>query len=68
MKWLVQELVAPAARRLGGQVAAAAVALGLSAQHESALAAIVAWVVISGAELASSSAARRKLKAQWGRN
>lgn len=72
MQWLLQnvvsEVVAPAARRVGGQVAAVAVGLGLSGQHESALAAIVAWAIVSAAELVVSSKARAKLKTQWGRN
>lgn len=72
MQWMVSEIVAPFARRVGGQSAAALVALGMAGQHEAAVAAAIAWAVVSVAELAVSSRGRSTLKAKareaWGRN
>jgi hypothetical protein len=72
MKWLVTEIVGPVARRVGGQVAAALVGLGMAQQHESAAAAIVAWAIISAGELLASHRNRNalidKAKNGWGRN
>lgn len=72
MKWLIQnavsEVVAPAARRVGGNLAALLVGLGMAGQHESAVAAAIAWAIVSAVELMLSAKARTKLKAQWGKN
>lgn len=72
MKWMPNEIVGHVARRVGGQAAAALVALGVAQEHENAVAALVAWVVISAVELAASSRNRRtfaeKAKTAWGRN
>lgn len=61
MKWLVSEILAPGARRLGGQAAAALVAVGMAQQHEAAISAVVAWGVVSVGELIISSRGRKKL-------
>lgn len=72
MVWLLSEIIAPLGRRVGGQCAAALVALGMAQQHEDAVAAVVAWAVISVAEVAVSSRGRRVLaeraKNGWGLN
>lgn len=72
MQWLVVNAVRPVASRIGGQVAAAAVALGLAEQHEMAVAAFVAWVLVFLAELMFSVKSRSKAldlaKKSWGRN
>ncbi|MGR3624502.1 hypothetical protein [Pseudophaeobacter sp.] len=72
MKWVVSEILGPLARRVGGQAAAAAVALGMAQQHEAALAAIVAWAIVSVGEVAVSSRSRKALvksaKDAWGQN
>lgn len=72
MKWLVTEIVGPVARRLGGQGAAALVGVGMAQQHESAAAAIIAWAIVSAAEIFASHRNRAGLinqaKAAWGRN
>jgi len=60
-QWLLTELLAPAARRAGGQAAAALVAVGMAQQHESAVAAVIAWAVVSLGEIVVSSRARGKL-------
>ena len=64
MKWMVNEIVGPVARRVGGQAAAALVALGMAGQPEAAVAAAVAWGVVSVAELLASSRGRNKLIAK----
>ncbi len=68
MKWLVNEFLAPLGRRVGGQAAAALVALGMAQQHESAVAAAVAWGVVTLGEVAVSSRSRKALVGRWGRN
>lgn len=76
MKWLkgnlVNELLGPLARRMGGQVAAFVTALGLAGKHEEAIAAAVAWAILTGAEVAVSGSTRnaliRKAKQEWGKN
>lgn len=72
MKWFVEAIVAPYACRLGGQTAAVAVGVGLHAQYENAAGAIVAWLVITAAELIASDQARKSVAAKardaWGRN
>lgn len=72
MKWLIAETVRPVAGRIGGQTAAFLVGVGMAAQHESAVAAVVAWIVVTVAESVFSSLSRRKLirlaKESWGRN
>jgi len=72
MKWMVSEILGPVAGRIGGQVAAALVALGMAQVHENAVAAVVAWAVISVAEVAVSGLSRKRLidkaKAAWGQN
>lgn len=62
--WLLNELLAPVARRVGGQGAAAAVGLGLAQQHEAAVAAAIAWAVLTVGELVASSRGRKKLVAR----
>jgi hypothetical protein len=47
MTWLVSEILGPLARRIGGQSAAALVAIGMAQQHESAVAAAIAWAIVS---------------------
>lgn len=61
MQWLVNELLAPVARRLGGQGAAALVALGMAEAHESAVAAAIAWIVVTAGEVAVSKRSRDHL-------
>lgn len=72
MTWIVSEILGPAARRVGGQAAAALVALGMAHEHESAVAAVVAWLIVSAGELLVSSRGRKSLaekaKLGWGRN
>ncbi|AZV78274.1 hypothetical protein EBB79_10555 [Parasedimentitalea marina] len=72
MKWLTNEILGPLARRVGGQAGAALVALGVAQQHESAVAAVVAWAIVSVGELAVSSRGRKNLadtaKQAWGTN
>ena len=72
MKWLTNELLAPVARRVGGQVAAALVGVGMAQQHESAVAAGVAWGVVTVAELVASHVSRkrrdREARENWGHN
>lgn len=64
--------MAPVARRLGGQAAAALVALGMAQAHENAVAAVVAWAVVTVAEAVFSTRSRAKLvdaaRNNWGRN
>ena len=61
MKWVLNEFLGPVARRLGGQGAAALVAVGMAQQHESAVAAVIAWAVVSAAELIASKRSRDHL-------
>lgn len=72
MEWFVNAIVAPYARRIGGQAAAVAVGVGLHAQYEQAAGAILAWLVITAAEMVASDRARKsviaKAKTSWGRN
>jgi len=72
MKWLIQESLGPIARRIGGQGAAVAVALGMAQEHQSALAAAIAWGLVTFAEVVVSVKTRRdlvtKAKRQWGTN
>lgn len=72
MEWLVSELLGPVARRVGGQAAAALVAVGLAQTHEVAVSAAVAWAIVTAGELAVSAKSRRalvnKAKQAWGRN
>lgn len=72
MKWLmekaVSEVVAPAARRLGGQASAMLVGLGMAGAHQSAVAAAIAWAIISAAELVVSSASRKRFLKKWGKS
>jgi anti-sigma factor RsiW len=72
MKWLVNEVLGPIARRVGGQAAAALVALGMAQVHENAVAAAIAWALLSAAEVGVSVASRKKLvktvTKNWGRN
>lgn len=72
MVWLVQEVVGPLARRVGGQVSAALVGVGMATQHESAVAAAIAWAIVASVELIASSRNRKaivtKAKETWGRN
>lgn len=70
MKWVILDMVRPVAMRVGGQVAAVAAALGMAAEHEHALAAAVAWGVVTFAESMVSAKSRANLKAKakaaWG--
>lgn len=72
MEWLVVNAIRPVASRLGGQVAALLVGLGLAGQHEKAVAAAVAWVIVYAAEVMFSVKSRGKAielaKKSWGRN
>lgn len=76
MKWLkdtlLKETVGPLARRVGGNVAAFATALGLAGQHERAVEAAVAWLIMLGVEVALSGTTRNalilKAKQEWGKN
>lgn len=72
MQWLLQEILGPLARRAGGQGAAALVALGMAQQHESAVAAVIAWGVVTVAEVFVSASSRKalvsKAKTTWGLN
>lgn len=72
MQWLVNEILGPVARRVGGQTAAALVALGMAAQHQQAVAAAVAWGIITLGEVVVSARGRGKLiekaKQSWGKN
>lgn len=72
MQWMVKEVLGPVAGRVGGQVAAALVALGMAHQHENAVGAVVAWAIVSAAEVALSARNRKRLieqaKNSWGRN
>lgn len=72
MQWLVKEVIGPLARRVGGQAAAALVALGMAQQHESAVAALVAYAIVSVGELTVSARSRKVLRdtvvKSWGRN
>lgn len=72
MKWLVKEFLDPLGRRFGGQVAAALAALGVAQEHEQAIAAVVAWFVVTAGEAAVSKHSRKKLvdqaKQAWGKN
>ena len=72
MRWLIQESLGPIARRVGGQGAAVMVALGMAEQHEGAVAAAIAWVLLTFAEVAVSVKTRNtlvaKAKEQWGKN
>jgi hypothetical protein len=61
MQWAVKELVSPLARRLGGQAAAALVALGMAQAHESAVAAAIAWVLANAVEVFVSKRSRDAL-------
>ena len=72
MKWLIRESLGPIARRVGGQGAAAMVALGMAQQHEAAVAAAIAWGLLTVAEVVVSVKTRNtlveKAKQQWGKN
>lgn len=72
MNWLIQDLVRPVATRAGGQAGAFAVALGVAGEHQHAIAAVVAWGVLTLAEVLVSARARENLKAKaksaWGKN
>ena len=72
MKWVTNELLAPVARRVGGQVSAALVGVGMAQQHENAVAAVVAWGVVTVVELVASHIARkrrdREARENWGHN
>ncbi|MEM9578761.1 MAG: hypothetical protein AAF999_17330 [Pseudomonadota bacterium] len=61
MKWVLHEILAPVARRAGGQTAAALVALGLAQEHESAVAAAIAWAIITAGEVSASARSRNAL-------
>ncbi len=71
-KWIVSELLGPVARRVGGQAAAALVALGMAQVHEGTVAAVVAWMFISVGEVIVSGRNRKaifdKARDAWGRN
>ena len=61
LDWVVGEIVKRLARRWGGQAAAALVALSMDAQYESTAAAIIAWAIVSVAELAASAGNRKAI-------
>jgi len=61
MKWLTNEILGPLARRVGGQAAAALVGVGMVQQHESAVAAVVAWALVSAVEMIASSRNRKAI-------
>lgn len=72
MTWLVTEMLGPLARRFGGQVSAFLAALGMATEHQAAVAAVVAWGVITIGEAAFDARSRRNLREEakkaWGKN
>lgn len=64
MRWFVNEMLGPVARRAGGQFAAALVAVGMAVEHEAAIAAVVAWAIVSAAEVLASSRNRKSIIAK----
>ena len=76
MEWLignaVHNVVAPLARRVGGQTSAFLVGVGMSSDNQAAVAAGIAWGIVTLAELAVSARGRAKLvnlaRQSWGKN
>lgn len=66
MNWMVQEVLGPVARRVGGNTAALLVGFGMSADLEVQVSAAIAWGVLFVGELIVSSRARSTLRRKAG--